>query len=82
MVDLAQRERDILQNRFNKIRAEIDYYITMNESSKPKLAKKIGISTSSMYNKYNDPSSITYDELVKLFKIMKLDDKTRADLMK
>lgn len=46
----------------------------------PKLAKKLGITKQSLYNKFNNESNFTFDEVIKIVKI--LNEKTYLKYLK
>ena len=59
-------------SRFSELRALVGYYLEYNNYTKPELALKMGVSTATFYRKLLNPNSFTFEEIVKLFNILKL----------
>ena len=55
----------------NQLCTAIRYYMRLHGYDAKKLAKTIGISEASMYNRLREPDSFRYDELFKLSRLFK-----------
>ena len=56
------------------LQAEISYYLTYNNYTKPQLALKLGLSPASLYRKIKAPATFTFGEIRELFNVLKLTD--------
>lgn len=57
-----------------EIRGQISYFLTTEGYTKKELAKSLGMSLSTLYNKLNHPNTFTLGEVRDLMLILKLDE--------
>ena len=62
----------MLEAKHAELRAHVCYYLSYHNYKKSELALKIGISSATFYRKLRNPSSFTFEEIQKLFNILKL----------
>lgn len=60
---------------FKIVSAQIDYYLSLYDKNVSWLAKSLGISQSTLYNKLKDPEKITLGDIKNIAAVFKADRK-------
>lgn len=60
---------------FKPVSAQIDYYLSLYDKNVSWLAKSLGMSQSTLYNKMNDPEKITLGDIKDISEVFKVDMK-------
>lgn len=60
---------------FKTVAAQIDYYLSLYDKNVSWLAKSLGMSQSTLYNKMNDPEKITLGDIKNIAAVFKADRK-------
>lgn len=63
------------QTPFKPVSAQIDYYLSLYDKNVSWLAKSLGMSQSTLYNKMKDPEKITLGDIKNIAAVFKADRK-------